>query len=117
MDTKTALSALAALAQDSRLAACRLLVTAGPDGLSAGAIARQLGIPANTLSAHLNVLSHAGLVEARRAGRSMIYCVRYDNMRGLIDYLLEDCCQNRPEICQPNPLTANCCNDPEQKSA
>lgn len=117
MDTKSALNALAALAQDSRLAACRLLVTAGPDGLSAGAIARQLGIPANTLSAHLNVLSHAGLVEARRAGRSMIYCARYDSMRELIDYLLEDCCQNRPEICLPNPLTASHCSSPEQKSA
>lgn len=99
MDLNSATQALAALAQGTRLDTFRLLVRAGAEGLSAGVIARELDIPANTLSAHLSVLSHAGLVLSRREGRSIIYTADYDGMRQLINYLLQDCCQGRPEIC------------------
>lgn len=98
MDINTATTALAALAQPTRLETFRLLVKAGPEGSPAGEIARSLDIPANTLSAHLTVLSHAGLVSARRLGRSIIYSAEYSTMGDLLAYLLEDCCQGHPAI-------------------
>lgn len=104
MESKSAVAALSALAHESRLAVFRMLVQAGAEGIPAGEIARRLGVPANTLSANLNVLSHAGLVESRRAGRSIIYTAAYDRMTALLGFLVEDCCQGSPEICAP--LTA-----------
>lgn len=101
METKTALSQLSALAQENRLALFRLLVKAGHDGLPAGEIAAALGVPANTLSAQLNILSHAGLIEGTRQGRSIIYTANYGAISGLIVFLMEDCCQGRTEICAP----------------
>ncbi len=101
MEPGNAIDALAALAQESRLAVFRLLVREGPDGLAAGAIAEQLGIPAPTLSFHLNQLSAAGLVISRRDGRSIIYAANYPGMRDLLSFLIEDCCQGRPELCAP----------------
>ena len=92
MESSDTLAALAALAQDSRLAVFRLLVEAGPAGLPAGQIAERLAIPAPTLSFHLAQLGHAGLVTARRDGRSVIYAAGYDAMNGLIAYLTENCC-------------------------
>ncbi|MBI2431754.1 MAG: helix-turn-helix transcriptional regulator [Candidatus Hydrogenedentes bacterium] len=91
--------ALASLAQETRLDAFRLLVKAGEDGMMAGDIARRLGVPAPTLSFHLAHLSHAGLIACRREGRSIIYSVRLKGFRALLDYLVEDCCQGRPELC------------------
>ncbi len=88
-----AVRALAALAQDSRLATFRLLVEAGPSGLPAGTIARRLGIPANTLSFHLAQLAQAGLVGARREGRAMIYAADYAAMERLMGFLTENCCR------------------------
>jgi DNA-binding transcriptional ArsR family regulator len=78
-----------------------MLVKAGPDGIAAGDIARKLDVPPNSLSANLNILSHAGLVASRRDGRSIIYSARYDQMSKLLGYLLEDCCNGAPEICAP----------------
>lgn len=101
MEPRGAIDALAALAQESRLAVFRLLVREGPDGLAAGAIAEQLDIPAPTLSFHLNQLSAAGLVLSRRDGRSIIYAANYTGMRDLLAFLVDDCCQGRPELCAP----------------
>ena len=101
MEIKSAIDALAALAQESRLAVFRLLVREGPDGLAAGTIAELLVIPAPTLSFHLNQLSAAGLVVSRRDGRSIIYAINYPGMRDLLAFLADDCCQGRPELCAP----------------
>lgn len=102
MDLKHAVAALGALAQDSRLRVFRLLVQAGSAGLPAGEIARALGVPPNTLSAHLSVLSQAGLVRSRRQGRSILYSADFAGMRALLVFLTEDCCQGRPELCSPS---------------
>lgn len=94
-----ATDALAALAQESRLEAFRLLVRAGADGLPAGDIARTLAIPHNTLSTHLAHLTRAGLLQSRREGRSVIYSVDFEGTCGLLGFLIEDCCQGTPEAC------------------
>jgi DNA-binding transcriptional ArsR family regulator len=101
MDTKQAIDALGALAQETRLQVFRLLVTAGPEGLPAGAIAAELGAPTSTLSFHLAYLSRAGLVVSQRESRSIIYSANFDGMRGLLDFLTMDCCKARPEMCRP----------------
>lgn len=101
MEMKAAVTSLAALAHENRLAAFRLLVQAGPSGLAAGELARRLEILPNTLSASLTVLSHAGLVGSRREGRSIIYTAHYDAMSTLLAFLMEDCCAGSPEICAP----------------
>ena len=89
----------------------RLLVKAGPEGLAAGEIARQLDTPANTMSAQLLVLSNANLIRARRDGRSIIYTVDYAAMSDLLIFLTEDCCNGRAEMCAPLAAVANrCCN-------
>ena len=112
MDTNTTVKALAALAQESRLNAFRLLVRSGPRGVAAGEIARQLEIPHNTLSSHLTILVNAGLVESRRDGRSIIYSVDFKGTRELLAFLVEDCCQGEPELFEPvlDQLLSNCCS-------
>jgi ArsR family transcriptional regulator len=97
----SAVQSLSALAQDARLAAYRLLVRAGPDGLAAGELARRLDTAPNTLSAQLHTLAQAGLVRSRREGRSIIYAADYGAVQSLLAYLIEDCCQGRAEICMP----------------
>lgn len=92
METKHALAALSALAQEGRLSVFRLLVKAGPSGLAAGEIAARAGSPANTLSAQLSILSQAGLVESERRGRSIIYSAAFSQVSDLIVFLMEDCC-------------------------
>lgn len=101
MESNDAIDRLSALAQPTRLEAFRLLVRAEPDGLAAGELARRLGAPANTLSAHLGVLSRAGLISARRHSRSIIYRAEPGQVGALADYLLRDCCQGRAELCAP----------------
>lgn len=101
MEIKHAVDALAALAQESRLAVFRLLVEAGPAGLTPGRIAETLGLPAATLSFHLRSLSHAGLVDSRQDGRFLIYTARFDTMNALVAYLTENCCGGHPENCRP----------------
>ncbi len=100
-ETALAVTALGALAHDGRLRAFRLLVRAGSEGMASGEIARQLGVAPNTLSASLGVLGHAGLVESRREGKSVVYTAAYDRMTGLLAFLMEDCCGGAPEICAP----------------
>jgi DNA-binding transcriptional ArsR family regulator len=97
MEKKAALSALAALAQGSRLDIYRLLVQAGPSGLPAGQIGEQLGLPSATLAFHLKELKNAGLTTCTRNGRSLIYVAEYPAMRSLLFYLTENCC-GRPSI-------------------
>ena len=94
------LTALAALSQENRLDAYRLLVQAGPEGVAAGEIAAQLGLTPNALTFHLDRLREAGLVTVRRDGRSMIYAAQFDTMNGLIGYLTENCCGGA-EVCAP----------------
>jgi ArsR family transcriptional regulator, arsenate/arsenite/antimonite-responsive transcriptional repressor len=101
MEKAEAVAALGALAQDSRLDIYRLLVQAGPEGLPAGRIGEQLGLPSATLSFHLNTLRHAGLVTFRREGRSLIYAAEYAAMNALLAYLTENCCQGSPAGCGP----------------
>ena len=111
MDISTATRQLAALAQDRRLAAFRLLVRAGDGGMPAGAIAATLDVPHNTLSTHLGILVQAGLVRSRKAGRSVIYSIDFEGTRGLLGFLLEDCCRGAPELCEPalDAVLPNCC--------
>jgi DNA-binding transcriptional ArsR family regulator len=101
MQLPVAVEALSALAHGHRLAVFRLLVRAGPDGIPAGEIAREIGVLPNTLSTHLTILGHAGLVRSRRDGRSVIYSADYEGMRALLAFLVADCCAGRPEICAP----------------
>ena len=99
MNDDRAVDMLNALAQSTRFRVFRLLMEKGSAGLPAGVIAEQLGVPQNTLSAHLNILSNAGLITATRMGRSLIYSVRIDRTRDFIEYLVVDCCSGHPEIC------------------
>jgi DNA-binding transcriptional ArsR family regulator len=99
MEDKAAISAFAALAQETRLAVFRLLVQTGPNGLSAGSIAEQLGVPASTLSFHLKELDRAGLLRSWRRQRQVFYAADYAGTRELLAFLTQDCCQGRPEIC------------------
>jgi len=117
MESDAAIKRLSALAQDSRLAVFRLLVKTGRDGVAAGEIARALKITPNTLSAQLTILANANMVTSRRQGRSIIYAADYDAMSQLLVYLMEDCCQGRPEVCGPLADVAArvaCCEIPER---
>lgn len=105
MEIKEVVPALAALAQENRLQVFRLLVETGTEGVAAGQIAEQLGIPSPTLSFHLAQLRHAGLVVVRREGRSLIYAANYERMNALIGFLTENCCGvgTAAPICFPQP--------------
>lgn len=109
----SAVDRLSALAQTSRLNIFRLLVRVGPKGLRASDIAERLAIPPATLSTHLRILTDAGLLTLRAISRERVYAVRFEAMRELVAYLLEDCCQGSAEVCTPlaGILTAQaaCC--------
>lgn len=92
MEIKNALAAFAALAQETRLGAYRLLVRAGPHGMAAGDISTTLGVPHNSLSFHLGHLERAGLVATARRGRSIFYSANFAFMQDLVGYLAENCC-------------------------
>ena len=102
MKTTDAVKALAALAQDTRLAIYRLLVQKGPEGLPAGTIAERLDVPAATLSFHLKELAHAGMIEPRQDGRFVYYAANYSRMNGLLGFLSENCCRG-DAACTPQP--------------
>jgi DNA-binding transcriptional ArsR family regulator len=106
VDNKIAVTALAALAHDSRLAVFRLLVQAGPEGMGATRIADELGIPPSSMSFHLKELTHAGLVTQTKAGRSLIYAANFPTMSGLIAFLTENCCGGN--VCSP-VQASSCC--------
>lgn len=99
METNNIITALAALAQESRLAVFRLLVQAGPEGLAASKIAEALAIPPSSLSFHLKELMHADLLAQTKNGRSLIYSANFETMNGLLGFLTENCCGGNP--CSP----------------
>lgn len=101
MEKENIILALAALAQSTRLDAFRLLVRHEPEGLAAGDIARALAVPQNTMSAHLNVLSRAGLVSSRRKSRVIAYRAEIEKLRELTLFLVEDCCGGNAQLCAP----------------
>lgn len=101
MDQTHALDCLAALAQDTRLNAYRLLVANEPQGLAAGEIARAVGVPQNTMSTHLATLHAAGLVKSERHSRSIIYRADLECLQRVVVFLLADCCGGRRDLCQP----------------
>ncbi|AVS89474.1 transcriptional regulator [Paracidovorax avenae] len=106
MEENDAVRALLALAQTVRLRTFRALVVAGPEGMTPGALAQALDVPATSLSFHLKELAHAGLVTQERQGRHLIYRAAFDRMNGLMAYLTENCCQGQP--CLPLPLGVPC---------
>jgi ArsR family transcriptional regulator len=114
MESEAVILALAALAQSTRLDVFRLLVRREPVGMPAGEIARELAVPANTMSAHLSVLTRAGLIRSERHSRSIIYRANLEQFRAVATFLLKDCCGGRPEVC--GPLIADltpCCASKE----
>lgn len=104
METKNTIAALAALAQESRLAIFRLLVQVGPEGLAASKIAEQLDIPPSSLSFHLKELMHADMVTKKKDGRSLIYSANFKTMNALLGFLTENCCNGNP--CSKTEKTA-----------
>jgi protein-tyrosine-phosphatase/DNA-binding transcriptional ArsR family regulator len=123
MDINKALLAFGALSQETRLRVFRMLVEYGPDGVPAGALSDALDIPHNTLSFHLNHMSHSGLVLSRREGRSIIYSANFEFFTGLIRYMVEDCCRvefanirdDKKRGCSVIELS-NCCLPKEETS-
>src|SRR6267378_5549581 len=112
-----AISALAALAQPTRLAIFRLLIKHEPIGITAGVIADTIGAPHNTLSTHLAILVRAGLLRSSREGRTIIYRTDVEGMRSVIAFLVNDCCDGHPELC--NLVAADavaCCAAPPAKA-
>ncbi len=115
MESESAVLALAALAQSTRLDVFRLLVKEEPDGLAAGDIAKAMAVPQNTMSAHLAVLARAGLVTARRIGRSIVYRADLARFQTVMSFLVNDCCDGRPEICAPLIESITPCCPPKRK--
>lgn len=114
MDEKQALAAFAALSQETRLRIIRLLVTAGPEGLPAGAIGEAMDKASSSrMSFHLAQLEQAGLVSSRREGRSIIYSAAFAALSGLIAFLMRDCCQGHPEVCAPAVAELDRCCPPK----
>jgi ArsR family transcriptional regulator len=103
METKSVITALTALAQDSRLAIYRTLVQAGPSGMPAGKISEATGIPPSSLSFHLKELSHADLVTSRNESRFVIYSANFSTMNDLLAFLTENCCGGNPCVSTATP--------------
>ncbi|MFC5989439.1 ArsR/SmtB family transcription factor [Limoniibacter endophyticus] len=115
MNEGKALEAFAALSQETRLRIVRLLVAAGPGGMSAGAIGEAMdGASSSRMSFHLSHLEQAGLVISRRDGRSIIYSAALPSLAALIEFLMRDCCQGHPEVCNPAVAAlSSCCEVPK----
>ena len=108
MEEYDVITALAALAQPARLRVFRALVVAGPQGMTPGALAEALGVPASTLSFHLKELMHADLTTQPRDGRSLIYRAAFDQMNGLMGYLTANCCAGAGCVDAVAPVCTNC---------
>ncbi len=108
MDEASAIDALTALAQPTRLRVFRRLVASHPEPVAAGDLARFFDIPHNTMSTHLAVLTRARLARVERQGRSMLYSADLDGFRDLVGFLTRDCCGGRPEICAPVLAALSC---------
>ena len=116
MDQEKVILALAALAQPTRLQAFNLLVRHEPDGLPAGDVARMLAVPQNTMSSHLAVLARAGLIQAERRSRLMVYRAEIAALRELTLYLVKGCCGGRAELCEPLIAELSPCCSPQKVS-
>ena len=101
MESDSAIVALGALAQATRLEVFRELVRHEPTGMAAGEIARQLDVPQNTMSAHLGILARAGIIRSERHSRSIIYRADLGGLRALTLFLVKDCCAGSPDLCAP----------------
>ena len=114
-----AISALAALAQATRLAIYKLLIKHEPVGITAGVIAETIGAPHNTLSSHLAILVRAGLLRASREGRTIIYRSNVKGMQSLLHFLVNDCCDGHPELCNllADAASASCSAPSKAKAA
>lgn len=108
MKERQALSAFAALSQETRLHILRLLVVAGPEGLAAGMIADQAGVSASNVSFHIKELERAGLVASRRESRSILYSIDFEALNGLVRFLMEDCCAGQISLCVDADQAAAC---------
>ncbi len=117
MDNEGTILAMAALAQSTRLDTFRLLVRHEPDGIPAGEVARELDVPHNTMSTHLNILARAGLVRSERRSRSIIYRADLDRLRAVVSFLVKDCCGGRAELCAPLIAELACCPPKESANA
>ena len=117
MEAEEAILALAALAQSTRLEVFRLLAKYEPEGLAAGDIARALAVPQNTMSAHLSILTRAGLVSSQRHSRSIVYRANLDRFQSVALFLLKDCCGGRPEVCGPLIESLSPCCPPKKGKA
>jgi ArsR family transcriptional regulator len=111
LDEHRALDAFGALSQETRLQIVRLLVKAGPEGMPAGAIGAALEASSSKLSFHLSHLERAGLIHSRREARSIIYSAAYPALSELVEFLMRDCCQGRPEVCAPAVAALSACCD------
>lgn len=109
MQTDSALSMLAALSHPVRLATFRLLVRHEPEGLSTGQLVEESGLTQSTFSTHLAVLAKAGLVVSEKRGRQQIQRVSINAFRDLMLFLAKDCCQGRPDLCEPLLAELTCC--------
>ena len=116
MESTHAIEVFAALSQATRLDTFRLLMEHEPDGLPAGEIARRLEVPQNTLSTHLAILTRAGLIEAERHSRSIVYRAVVDRVREIASFLVQDCCGGRPELCEPLVAEFTPCCAPKETS-
>jgi DNA-binding transcriptional ArsR family regulator len=118
MDKNEAIDVFNALSQTTRLDTFRLLMQHEPEGLAAGEIARQLGVPQNTMSSHLAILTRARLIEPERQSRTIIYRVIVDRIRQITSFLVQDCCGGRADLC--DPLVAEftpCCTSKDPSHA
>jgi DNA-binding transcriptional ArsR family regulator len=115
IDESRAIAALGALAQETRLRVFRALIASHPEGIPAGEVAARCGVPHNTMSSHLAILSRSGLAVSERQGRTIFYRANVEGFRKLINFLVGDCCSGRPEICAPlfQPLLDACSCAPE----
>jgi ArsR family transcriptional regulator, arsenate/arsenite/antimonite-responsive transcriptional repressor len=108
MDEPQALASFTALSQETRLHIVRMLVVAGPEGMSAGGIAEKAEVSPSNVSFHLKELERAGLIARKRESRSIIYTANFDGLGSLIRFLMEDCCAGHPDICAPASGAATC---------
>ncbi|MGV3576401.1 MAG: ArsR/SmtB family transcription factor [Devosia sp.] len=110
LEEPQALNAFGALSQETRLRMVRVLVQAGPEGMSAGAVGEAVDASSSGASFHLAHLERAGLIQSRRESRSIIYSANFEGLSGLVEFLMRDCCSGHPEVCLPAAaVAAECC--------
>lgn len=116
LEEPQALSAFGALSQETRLRMVRILVQAGPEGMSAGAVGEAVDASSSGASFHLAHLERAGLIQSRRDSRSIIYSANFEGLAGLVEFLMRDCCSGHPEVCMPAAtVAAECCTPANAK--